>query len=114
MIGDQGEVKPQEVVAEDAARPHGCHALALVAAVVPLMLVEGAADACYHVLLAVIIHLAEHSSQAHVGEVSVHHDGALRSEALERLARCADLLLDSLQRLALRAVLAPCPWHVLL
>ena len=55
-------MQAHQVVAEDAACPHGCQRLALVAAVIALMLVERAADACYHILLAIIIHLAEHGT----------------------------------------------------
>ena len=114
MVSDEREVQSVDERPEKLACPHGGEALALVAGVALLGRVERTADACSHVLVTLVILLAQHSPQTDVGEVRVDESGAVIAETLQRLAWLGNGVADGVEGVAFGAVCTPLPRSVLL
>ncbi len=114
MVGDKGEMETMDERAEQLACPHGSQAFPLVGGVVLLGGVEGAAAACHHVLIAVVVELPQHAPQTYIGEIGVDEGGAVVAETLQCLAGSGNLIAYGVEGLPLGASSTPLPWCIFL
>ena len=77
-----------------------------------LMFVEGPAAARDHILITIIINLAQHCSNTVVGKVSVKHERLAEISTLDRTALSGELLTQLLESLLMLG--CPSPWHIVL